>query len=183
MLTRYKIIEEEPPMPPAKPKPLQPYQEGAYNICDILDELATTKGAHIAQKEVSQTIAQLAARYPDAAEDALGTARRIGYEIAYKATQALGATPAEQGIAQLEAKIGNDVVAALIAALASLSKEQLLQMTQQIAPSAGGQGTGGAGSKVTDSGTQSAAVATKSRPADVYAAMVQGDLRSDGRPR
>jgi hypothetical protein len=153
-LIRYKIIEEDSPMPPAKPKPLQPYQEGMYNICDILDELAVAKGAHIAQKEVSQTIAQLATRYPAVAEDALGTARRIGYEIAYKATQALGATPTEQGIAQLQAKIGNDDVAALIAALASLTKEQLLQMTQQIAPE-----TGPGRETVTDSGTQS--VATK----------------------
>lgn len=119
------------------PYHLKPFEESAYHYCDVIAELANARGAQVAQKEITRAIADLAERYPHPTMNAIGAGRSTAYQIAYKAAAVQSSTPTEQGIAQLQAKIGNDDVDLLIGALASLSKEELLQLTQQYVPTLG----------------------------------------------
>jgi hypothetical protein len=152
MLTRYTIIEETPTMTPKQPHGRTAWEaDHLESFCDGLND---------------GQIDQVWKVYTDQ-----GYAPALGAAIGYKAAQAVSATPTEQGIAQLQAKIGNDDVDALIVALASLSKEQLLQMTQQIAPADGPGRT-----TLTDSGPQSAQTTKHYNPAtDVLAAAFGSD--------
>lgn len=113
----------------------------------------------------------LVARFKDSGETPAEIGRRVGQQVAAKFKQVAPADAIDQAIARLTAAAlerakmdGDTPIAKAIDAL-----------TAQLAPPVQGRST------ITDSGDQS--VATKSRSDDVFATVLQGDLRTDMIPR
>lgn len=154
------------------PHQLKPYEESAYDICDIVETIAQHRGDLAANVYVQHLVGQVVKDHPKAAESALGKTKAIVCLATYKATQDMVNSGEDTDASEWPAEL----IDAIDAAFADYGEDRVIEAVtaaldalEQTTPRVGPVPSSGEGSK---------AVQKAAQPFDLAAA-VRGEL---GRP-